>query len=109
MCTSALPVSILGLRYVWQRSTQLLSVLRKNSVMLCVSQTQPAAVWLLALYEHNDRMRLKAVVTPVIQLQGVVTQGAQLLVVLVIANADDGHLAAVNGLNELCHPTPVTP
>jgi hypothetical protein len=39
--------------------------------------------------------------SPVIQLDGVVAQGAQLLVVLVIADADDGHLAAVNGLDQL--------
>ncbi len=39
--------------------------------------------------------------SPVIQLDGVVAQGAQLLVVLVIADADDGHLAAVNRLDQL--------
>ena len=45
---------------------------------------------------------------PVVQLQGVVAQGAQLLVVLVVANADDGHLAAVDGLDQLRHASPVT-
>lgn len=37
---------------------------------------------------------------PVIKLDGMVAQGAQLLVVLVIADADDGHLAAVDGLDQ---------
>lgn len=38
-----------------------------------------------------------------------VPERAQLLVVLVVADADDGHLAAVDGLDQLRHAPPVAP
>lgn len=62
-----------------------------------------------AHHKHRRKRRHIYTHTPVVELQGVISQGAQLLVVLVIADADDGHLAAVDGLDEVSHPAPVTP
>ena len=50
----------------------------------------------------------KSRVGPVVKFQSVIAQRAQLLVVLVVADADDGHLAAVDGLYQVCHSASVT-
>ena len=47
-------------------------------------------------------------VTPEVQLKAVIAQGFQLLIVLVITDADDGQLGALQRLYEVSHATPVT-
>ncbi len=47
-------------------------------------------------------------VAPEVQLEAVVAQGFQLLVVLVVADADDGQLGALQRLYEVGHTAPVT-
>ena len=46
--------------------------------------------------------------TPEIQLKAVVAQGLELLVVLVIADADDGQLGGLDGEEKVRDTTPVT-
>ena len=55
-------------------------------------------MWILQLWGKAGRGFCGS---PVIKLDGVVAQGAQLLVVLVIADADDGHLGAVDRLDQV--------
>ncbi len=46
--------------------------------------------------------------TPEVQLKAVVSQGLELLVVLVIADADDGQLGGLDGEDEVRDTAPVT-
>ena len=46
---------------------------------------------------------------PEFELQTVVAQGPQLLMVLVVANGNDRHLGALDGLNEVSYTATVAP
>ena len=68
-----------------------------------IEAAQPAQISTTICTEASQRDSLL-----VVQLHDMVLQGLQLLVVLVVADADDGHARSLDGGDQLPHPSSVT-